>query len=83
MPLKLREEAVTENDSSEDSSTESGKKLVIYLDDNNCSPSLNQTVDLELPQQPTLSPNGEKSTPTSNDLNVIPPENSMSRGKEK
>jgi hypothetical protein len=74
---------VTENDSLEDSLRESGKKLVIYLDDNNCSPSLNQTVDLELPQQPTLPPNSEKSTPASTDSKVISPENSMSTGKEK
>jgi hypothetical protein len=32
--------------------------------------------------QPTLSPNGEKSSPTSTDSKVISPENSMSRGKE-
>jgi hypothetical protein len=44
-PLELRE-AVPENDSLETSAMESEKKLVTHFDENNCRPSLDQSIDL-------------------------------------
>jgi hypothetical protein len=62
-PLELREEAVSDDNSLEPSSTESGKKLVANLSDNNCRPSAPQSVDLVLPQQPILLPELEETPP--------------------
>jgi hypothetical protein len=70
----LREEAVSEDNSQDASSTEFGKKLVATLNDNNCRPSLNQNVDLILPQQPILSPEIEESERPAADRKVIPQE---------
>ncbi|NES23854.1 MAG: hypothetical protein F6K41_34295, partial [Symploca sp. SIO3E6] len=58
--------SVAETDSPETPSTESQTKLVSSWNDNNCQPSLDQTIDLEIPP--------EESLPESADLNVIPPE---------
>ena len=71
-PLELREEVVSQNTSSDTSSTASRKKLVTRLDENNCRTSSEQTFDLTLPQQPILSPASGKSVPTSTEEKVIP-----------
>jgi len=73
-PLEVQAETVSENDdvsvaetdSSEAPSTESQTKLVSSWNDNNCQPSLDQTIDLEIPPEESLS--------ESSDLNVIPPQ---------
>ncbi len=65
-PLEVREEAVIEDDS-KNSATESGKQLIVYLDENNCQTSTQRTVDISLPQAPTLSLEDEKSSPASTD----------------
>lgn len=59
-PLQLREEEVEENDLSEASATQSGKRLVAYLDENNCQPSIEQRIDIVLPQSPVLSSDREE-----------------------
>jgi filamentous hemagglutinin family protein len=72
-PLDVRELNVREdNDAQDVSSTESGKKLVAYLDENNCQTSTEQTIDLSLPQAPTLSSEDEMSNPISENEFVIP-----------
>jgi len=53
-------------------STLSGKKLVAYLDENNCQTSTEQTIDISLPQVPTLSSEDDKSNPISENEFVIP-----------
>jgi filamentous hemagglutinin family protein len=64
-PLDLREVNVRGDDSSDVSSTESGKKLVVYLNENNCQTSTEQTIDLSLPQAPTLPLEDDMSNPIS------------------
>ncbi len=59
-PLELREEEVRENDLIEASATESGKKLIAYLDENNCQPSIEQPTDFNVPQSPVLSSDSEE-----------------------
>jgi hypothetical protein len=71
-PLELREEAVAGNNSPDASSTESGIKLITHLHENNCQTSPEQSIDLKLPLQPTLSPDSEKSAPAPTDPQVIP-----------
>lgn len=68
-PLELRE-AVPENDSLETSAMESEKKLVTHFDENNCRPSLDQSIDLELPPL-SLSSEDEDSVLKSTGLNRI------------
>ena len=72
-PLDVRELNVREDDDVQDiSSTESGQKLVVYLNENNCQTSSEQTIDLSLPQAPTLSSEDDKSNPISENELVIP-----------
>ncbi|NEP14856.1 MAG: filamentous hemagglutinin N-terminal domain-containing protein [Symploca sp. SIO2C1] len=59
-PLEVRAErvgesdvSVTEADSPEASSSQSQTRLVNRWNDNNCRPSLEQTIDLEIPSRPT------------------------------
>ncbi|NET61169.1 MAG: hypothetical protein F6K47_35090, partial [Symploca sp. SIO2E6] len=74
-PLEVQAERVSGNDTSvtETDSTESQTRLVSSWNDNNCQPSFNQAIDLEIPPLPTpLSV--EESLPESANLNVISPE---------
>jgi|GEM_PF-5412467 len=62
--------SLPENDSLETSATDSEKKLVTHFDENNCRPSLDQSIDLELPPL-SLSSEDEDSVLKSTGLNRI------------
>jgi hypothetical protein len=71
-PLELREVNVRKDDESEVSSTESWQKLVANLNENNCQTSLDQSLDITLPESPILSSDDEKRVPASSDGDVFP-----------
>jgi filamentous hemagglutinin family protein len=70
-PLALREETVTGNESSEAASTESAKTLVADLNENNCQTSIEQGLDITLPESPMLSSDEGEIVPASADTDAI------------